>query len=203
MMANRMMRSIAVAMVALAGLSGCATKGFVRSEVAGAKGYTDTQVTTVRGDLDNVRTRTDEAMNKATLAERLASGNVDYNEVSTHQVQFAFDDYRLESEAQSMLDQVVTELSSHPSYVIEVRGFADATGSDRYNFKLGRERADAVLRYLMTRHSVPTARVATVSFGEEDPIADNTSRDGRAQNRRVQVRLLELKAQGMPTAVVP
>ena len=203
MVANRMMRSFAVAALAVVAVSGCATKGFVRTEVAGAKGYTDTQVGTVRGEVDQVGKRTDEAMSKATLAERLASGNVDYTEVSSHQVQFAFDDYRLESEAQSLLDQLVTQLGSHPSYVLEVRGFADATGSERYNFKLGRERADAVLRYLMTRHSVPTARVVAVSFGEEEPLADNTTRDGRAQNRRVQVRLLEIKAQGQPTAIVP
>jgi len=206
MVANRRMRSIAGAAavwaVGVLMLSGCATKGFVKSEVAGARGYTDTQVGTVRGEVDQVRTRSDDAMTKATLAERLPSGQVDYNEVSSHQVQFAFDDYRLNPEAQSLLDGLVTELGSHPSYILEIRGFADATGSERYNYKLGRERADAVVRYLM-RHSVPTARIVTVSFGEEEPVADNSSRDGRAQNRRVQARLLEIKAQGMPTAVVP
>lgn len=200
MVTNRRMHKAAGSAVALAialvAVSGCATKGYVKSQVAESKTYTDTQVTGVKGDLDQVRTKTDQAMDKASLAERLASGEVDYNEVSSHQVQFAFDDYHLDSDAQGMLDQMAGELQSHPGYVLEVRGYADARGSERYNYKLGRERADSVLRYMMTRHSVPTTRVAIVSFGEESPIADNETSDGRAQNRRVQVRVLELKPSG-------
>jgi outer membrane protein OmpA-like peptidoglycan-associated protein len=200
MVTNRRMHTAAGSAVALAialvAVSGCATKGYVKSQVAESKTYTDTQVTGVKGDLDQVKTKTDQAMDKASLAERLASGEVDYNEVSSHQVQFAFDDYHLDSDAQGMLDQMAGELQSHPGYVLEVRGYADARGSERYNYKLGRERADSVLRYMMTRHSVPTTRVAIVSFGEESPIADNETNDGRAQNRRVQVRVLELKPSG-------
>jgi peptidoglycan-associated lipoprotein len=184
-------------LLALVVTSGCATKKFVREEVAGSRTYTDQQVTTVRGDLDQVRTKTDQAMEKATLAERLASGDVDYTEVSSHQVQFDFDDYRLKPEAQSMLDQMAGELASHRGYVLEIRGYADATGPERYNYRLGHERADEVMRYLMTRHNVPTAKVAIISFGEESPVADNTSRDGRSQNRRVQARLLEIKESSM------
>jgi len=200
MVTNRRMHTAAGSAVALAialvAVSGCATKGYVKSQVAESKTYTDTQVTGVKGDLDQVKTKTDQAMDKASLAERLASGEVDYNEVSSHQVQFAFDDYHLDSDAQGMLDQMAGELQSHPGYVLEVRGYADARGSERYNYKLGRERADSVLRYMMTRHSVPTTRVAIVSFGEESPIADNETNDGRAQTRRVQVRVLELKPSG-------
>jgi outer membrane protein OmpA-like peptidoglycan-associated protein len=190
--------SALVLLAGLATLSSCATKGFVRQEVASARTYTDTRVGEVRGDVDQVRARGDQT---ATLAERLAAGN--FTEVSTHQVQFAFDDYRLEADAQSLLDQLAGQLASHPRYVLEVRGFADAIGSERYNYRLGRERADAVVRYLMTRHSVPTTRVTTVSFGEENPIADNESEDGRAQNRRVQVRLLELSGSSTPVSWVP
>ena len=200
MVTNRRMLTAAGSAVALAialvAVSGCATKGYVKSQVAESRTYTDTQVTGVRGDLDQVKTKTDQAMDKASLAERLASGEIDYNEVSSHQVQFAFDDYHLDSDAQGMLDQMAGELQSHPGYVLEVRGYADARGSERYNYNLGRERADSVLRYMMTRHSVPTTRVAIVSFGEESPIADNETNDGRAQNRRVQVRVLEIKPSG-------
>lgn len=176
-------------------VAGCATKGFVRKEVADARAYTDTQA-------GEARARADEAMNKATLAERLASGTLEYNEVSSHQVQFAFDDWQLESSAQSTLDQMATSISSHPRYVIEIRGYADEVGSNRYNYRLGHERADQVMRYLMTRHSVPSSRMAIISFGEDDPVADNSSEDGRAQNRRVQVRLLEEKVQGQPVSVI-
>jgi outer membrane protein OmpA-like peptidoglycan-associated protein len=188
--------STAAVALGLVVLTGCATNGFVRKEVAGAKSYSDTQYA-------DAKSRADAAMDKATLAERLASGQIEYTEVATHQVNFAFDDYRLETDAQAMLDQMGSELSAHPGYVLEIRGFADAKGTDRYNYKLGRERAESVLRYVMTKHFVPSNRVAVVSFGEESPVADNESEEGRAQNRRVQVRLLEIKAPTSPMSVAP
>jgi len=132
--------------------------------------------------------------------KRLSAGQ--YTEVATHQVQFKFDDYKLGSEATSTLDQVGSELTAHPRYALEVRGYADARGTDRYNYKLGRERAEEVVRYMMVHHNVPMTRIATISFGEESPVADNSSTDGRAQNRRVQVRVLELST-SPPTAAMP
>ena len=195
--------TLVASVLAIAALSGCATKKFVRQEVAGARGYTDTQVTAVRTDLDQVRTQTDAAMQRAQLAEKLASGQIEYTEVATNQVGFEFDDWRLSPEAQSTLDQMAGQIGSHPGYILEIRGYADARGTDRYNYRLGRERADEVYRYLMTRHSIPSTRVATVSFGEESPIADNESSEGRSQNRRVQVRLLDIKASDTPVSVVP
>jgi len=195
--------TLAASMLVIAALSGCATKKFVRQEVAGARGYTDTQVAALHTDIDGVRTQTAAAMQRAQLAEKLASGQVEYTEVATNQVGFEFDDWRLSPDAQSTLDGMAGQLSAHPGYVLEIRGYADARGSDRYNYRLGRERADEVYRYLMTRHSVPSNRVATVSFGEESPVADNDSAEGRSQNRRVQVRLLDIKASDTPVSVVP
>jgi len=197
MVTNRRMQSsagLAVALLLTLGATSCATKGFVRREVEGARSYTDTKVA-------EARARADEAWAKASLAERLGSNQ--YTEVATHQVQFEFDDYRLGTDAQTMLDQVATEITSHPYYGLEIRGYADAIGTDRYNYKLGHERADEVLRYMMTRHNVPTNRVAVVSFGEENPIGDNESDEGRAQNRRVQIRVLEIQTPAEPTAIVP
>ncbi len=195
--------TLVASVLVIAALSGCATKKFVRNEVAGARGYTDTQVTAVRTDVDQVRTQTDAAMQRAQLAEKLASGQVEYTEIATNQVGFEFDDWRLSPDAQSTLDGMAGQLGAHPGYVLEIRGYADARGTDRYNYRLGRERADEVYRYLMTRHSVPSNRVATVSFGEESPVADNTTSEGRSQNRRVQVRLLDIKASDTPVSVIP
>jgi outer membrane protein OmpA-like peptidoglycan-associated protein len=171
----------------------------VRKEVAAVRADTDTRLNEVSGNVDQVRTRADQAN---VLAERLAAG--EYSEVSTHQVHYEFDDFHLTPEARGMLDQLAGQLSSHPRYVLELRGYADATGTDRYNYRLGRERAEEALRYLMTRHSVPTTRAAIVSFGEESPLADNHTEEGRAQNRRVQVRVMELRLEGAtPVSLVP
>lgn len=189
----RLMTTAALGLATLVLASGCATKGFVRSEVATSKAYTDSRVADVQTGVDRAQGRADEAFEKATLAERLANGSIEYDVVSTHRVQFDFDDYALTPEAESVLDDLGGKLPSYPRSVLEIRGYADATGADRYNFRLGNERAQSVQRYLMRRYDVPATRIAIVSFGEEDPISDNDTRAGREQNRRVQVRLLDVK----------
>ena len=172
--------------------AGCATKGYVNKQVAASNEATDSKVAGVRTDLDQVRVKADQAYDKATLAEKLASGMIETQEVAARDVTFAFDDSRLDGDGQASLDELATQLAAHPRYVMEIVGYADATGPDRYNYRLGEERASSVERYLMTRHTVPPGRVAVVSFGEESPIADNDSSGGRAQNRRVHVRLLDV-----------
>jgi peptidoglycan-associated lipoprotein len=184
---------------------GCATKGYVKQRVAESETRTDASLNVVRSDLTETRTIADQAMERATLAEKLASGAVDYTVVSTHEARFAFDDFRLDDEAKTVLDDMVTRMASRPRTVIEIRGYADATGEDRYNFRLGRERAESVERYLVSRHMVPPARIAIMSFGEDEPVTDNSSEEARAQNRRVMARVLELTAKpgDTPVAMAP
>ncbi len=177
------------AALTLATVTGCATKGFVRTEVEQARAYTDTRVGEVRGEVEQVKGQVAE-MNE--LTQRLANGTLEYTEVQSSEVRFEFDDWRLSPEAQSALDGLAAQLATHPRYAIEIRGYADAVGTDRYNSRLGRERADEVLRYLSTRHMVPSARIATMSFGEESPVATNDDSEGRSMNRRAQVRLLHV-----------
>ena len=180
---------------------GCATKGYVKERVAESEARTDASLNVVRSDLTETRTVADQAMDRATLAEKLASGAVDYTVVSTHEARFGFDDFRLDDEARTVLDDMVSRMASRPRTVIEIRGYADATGEDRYNYRLGRERAESVERYLVTRHMVPPSRIALMSFGEEEPATDNSSEEGRAQNRRVMTRVLELTAKPGDTLV--
>lgn len=202
---SHVMTMVALGAATMLVATGCATKGFVQSEVAQSKAYTDSRLSEAKSelstDIQRAQQRADQAHDEATLAQRLASGHLEYEEVSTHRVHFAFDDYQLSSEAQSVLDDLGAKLSSYPAYVLEVRGFADATGPNRYNFRLGNERAQSVQRYMMTRHQVPATRIAVVSFGEEEPMANNDTSAGREQNRRVQVRLLDVKREaGEPVA---
>ena len=84
-------------------------------------------------------------------------------------------------------------------YVLEVSGYADTTGSIARNRALSQRRADAVIRYLVENHNIPLRRIITpYGYGELNPVADNTSREGRAQNRRVEIKLLVNK--GLTTA---
>lgn len=200
----RVPAAIAVVLVAAGTLgAGCATKGYVKKQVAASDQQTDMKISGVRTDLDQVRVKADQAYEKATLAEKLASGMIETREIAARDVRFDFDDSRLDSDAQASLDELANQIAAHPRYVLEILGYADATGPDRYNYRLGEERANSVERYLLSRHTVPPGRVAVVSFGEESPTTDNTSSAGRAQNRRVHVRLLDVvpKPGDTPVAV--
>jgi len=111
----------------------------------------------------------------------------------------------LSREAKAQLDEVATKALNARGYVLEVSGFADTTGSVDRNRALSQRRADAVIRYLVENHSIPLRRIVTpYGYGESNPVAENKTREGRAQNRRVEVKLLVNKgltqeAPKMPT----
>jgi outer membrane protein OmpA-like peptidoglycan-associated protein len=107
----------------------------------------------------------------------------------------------LSRDAKTQLDQVAQQALSAKGYVLEVSGFASAEGSKEQNRRLSQQRADTVIRYLVENHNVPLRRIITpYGFGELQPVADNTTRAGRAENRRVEVKILVNRGltQGVP-----
>ena len=97
----------------------------------------------------------------------------------------------LSADSKSKLDEIATKALNAKGYVVEISGFADATGSVARNRQLSQRRADNVIRYLVENHQIPLRRIVTpYGFGESNPVAENDSREGRAQNRRVEVKLL-------------
>lgn len=115
----------------------------------------------------------------------------DYEPQSVLAVNFRTGSSLLSKDSKAQLDEVATKALNSKGYVIEVSGFADATGSVARNRALSQRRADTVIRYLVENHSIPLRRIVTpYGYGETNPVAENTSRDGRAQNRRVEVKLL-------------
>jgi len=97
----------------------------------------------------------------------------------------------LSVDSKAKLDELATKALNAKGYVVEVSGFADATGSVERNRVLSQRRADTVIRYLVENHSIPLRRIVTpYGYGESNPVAENSSRAGRAQNRRVEVKLL-------------
>ena len=126
----------------------------------------------------------------------------DYEPQTVAAVNFKTGSAILSRDAKATLDDVATKALNSKGYVLEVSGFADATGSVNRNRALSQRRADTVIRYLIENHRIPLRRIVTpYGFGETNPIAENTSRDGRAQNRRVEVKLLVNKGllQAAPT----
>jgi outer membrane protein OmpA-like peptidoglycan-associated protein len=101
-------------------------------------------------------------------------------------VLFDFNKYTLKPEAREKLAKVSGILLAYPGLTLQVEGYTDNIGSDEYNQKLSEQRADGVKDYLASQ-SVPDAEISAAGYGKSDPIADNSTSSGRAQNRRVQL----------------
>jgi outer membrane protein OmpA-like peptidoglycan-associated protein len=111
--------------------------------------------------------------------------------LSEDQGNFKFGGADLPDEAKARLDQMISELKTTPQNIyIEIEGHTDNIGSTTLNERLGLERADAVKRYLYEQHQVPLHKINVISYGEDKPVAPNNTREGRAQNRRVVVKVL-------------
>ena len=111
--------------------------------------------------------------------------------LSEDQGNFKFGKTDLPDSAKQRIDQMVTDLKADPKGVfIELEGHTDNVGSKDYNVKLGAERAEAVKRYLYEAHQVPLHKINVISYGEEKPASENKTKDGRAQNRRVVIKVL-------------
>jgi OOP family OmpA-OmpF porin len=94
-------------------------------------------------------------------------------------------------DSKTTLDDIASKALNAKGYVLEVSGFADSRGSVNLNRALSQRRADAVIRYLVENHNIPLRRIVTpYGYGEMNPVAENETRDGRAQNRRVEIKLL-------------
>ncbi len=104
---------------------------------------------------------------------------------------FKFGKTVLPDEAKARIDQMVSHLKQDPKNVfIEIEGHIDNVGDKLVNQKLGLERAEAVQRYLYEQYQIPLHKMNVISYGEEKPVAPNNTRDGRAQNRRVVIKVL-------------
>jgi outer membrane protein OmpA-like peptidoglycan-associated protein len=108
--------------------------------------------------------------------------------VNLPDVTFAVNSTTITPSFQASLDQVAASLTKYPNSLIDVMGHTDSTGSDAYNLDLSKRRAESVANYLAMR-GVSRARVATMGYGEQYPRADNSTPEGRALNRRVEIRI--------------
>ncbi len=113
-----------------------------------------------------------------------------YQPVTSESILFGFGKATLTEEARGKLDAIAQTVNKTAHYVIQVEGFTDATGSREYNLELSRRRANAVVHYLALDHKVPLYRIHMAGFGEAAPVADSSSRSGRQQNRRVEVKVM-------------
>ena len=137
------------------------------------------------------RSAADAVNTRADAIERASKRLVYEVVLSEDKGDFKFGQAALPEASVSEIDQLVQQLKANPNGAfIEIEGHTDNTGSKDINYKLGMERADAVKRYIYETHQVPLHRINVISYGEEKPIAPNNTRAGRAQNRRVVIKVL-------------
>ncbi|HXS00694.1 MAG TPA: OmpA family protein [Pyrinomonadaceae bacterium] len=123
----------------------------------------------------------------------------DYQPQQTAAVNFKSGSAVLSPESKTTLDDLASKALNAKGYVLEVSGFADSRGSINLNRQLSQRRADAVIRYLVENHNIPLRRIITpYGYGELNPVAENDTKDGRAQNRRVEIKLLVNKGLTAP-----
>jgi outer membrane protein OmpA-like peptidoglycan-associated protein len=158
----------------------------------------DTRVTPVEenqkaisGQMDELYAIAAEARQQVTAVNERVSALDDYDVQANVAVTFRVNSAVLTPEAKQQLDDFATKAEGAKAYMIEVAGHTDSTGSETKNFRLSRERADAVVQYLAVYHKIPLRRFVTpMGYGKTDAVADNSTTTGRAQNRRVEVKML-------------
>ena len=148
-----------------------------------ARTAADTEANSAR----QVGTRVDEVATEVAQGRRLIYTVT----LSEDQGNFDFGKAELPDPAKMRLDQMISQLKTNPQNVyIEIEGHTDNVGSVELNERLGMERADAVKRYLYEQHQVPLHKINVISYGEGKPVSPNNTREGRAQNRRVVIKVL-------------
>jgi OOP family OmpA-OmpF porin len=131
------------------------------------------------------------ARNEAGKAHERISALDDYVVQDSANVYFKVNSAAISPDDRRALDELAHKAATTKGYVIEIAGYADSTGNTAKNRVLSQQRADAVVRYLQENHDIPLRRMVTpFGYGATRPVADNTTTEGRRQNRRVEVKIL-------------
>ena len=145
----------------------------------------------------DAKTAADNAVHRADSLQSVVSGLDNYVPVSTISVTFGFDKSQLTKDDLAQLDSFAAALDSAKSYILEVTGGTDSTGPAQYNYDLSQRRADAVVQYLGSRYGIAPHRFYLIGIGKDKEVAPNTTAEGRRENRRVEVRLLSNRSDGL------
>jgi len=145
----------------------------------------------IAGQMDELYAIAAEARNEMNRVSERVSALDDYDVQDMVAVNFRVNSAVLSPEARRQLDDLAAKTSNARAFVIEITGHTDSTGSAAKNFRLSQQRAEAVVQYLAVNHKIPLRRFITpMGYGKTAAVADNTTPAGRAQNRRVEVKIL-------------
>lgn len=167
--------------------------GQLAGDAKGAAGTAQSRADAAHGLANDGLAKTDRlSANVNESMDKLYANLDNYQKLNETAVQFASNVTELSKDAKAQLDALASPLGTKSKYVLEVRGFADSTGPAAFNLAVSKQRAEAVVRYLNITHQIPLRRIQVLGAGVEAPAADNNTRTGRQQNRRVEVKVFAL-----------
>jgi OmpA-OmpF porin, OOP family len=148
---------------------------------------------------DQAQTSANNAVHRVDTLQNAVANLDNYHVVTETAVHFGFNKDNLTKDAKAALDQLATDVPNTKGYIITVEGGTDSTGPSDYNYSLSERRADAVIQYLAAEHNVPAYKIYLIGLGKDKPVDSNKTREGRAKNRRVDVRLMTNTTGGTTT----
>jgi len=178
---------VATLATAFLALTGCATKGEVQTDTVAVQEQVEPEQTFIQESVPC--TSLEDALRRA---KELTAGTFYGVTQYDGSIQFEFDSHVLSAEAKKGIDAVVEPVKeADNNFFLELQGHTDGFGTEAYNLNLGLNRARAVMGYLYTQHDIPLDRMNGFSCGELKPVASNSFAEGRAENRRVTVVVIE------------
>jgi OOP family OmpA-OmpF porin len=169
----------------------------------GAAANADQHALAAGQSADSANQSANEAVNRVDSLAGVVANLDNYKQLSDVSVTFGFDKSVLTKEDKAQLDAVSSTLLSARGYILEITGGTDSVGDAQYNYQLSQKRADAVVNYLQTKYNIPPHKFYLIGIGKDNPVADNATRAGRAENRRVDVKLMSNMAQNASNPSVP
>lgn len=189
---------------------GCATKKYVRQEAAVIDQKVEGIETAIEENQKRIKEHDERLETLGSLitqqqdqikgvdgkieeVKKATKGKLIFTEtLKNDQAKFKFDSSDLGPEAKAALDVFVQKLvQENRGVYLEIQGHTDSTGEESYNLVLGKKRAEGVMEYLYKQYHIPLHRMQVFSFGSSAPVSDNKTKDGRAQNRRVEILVYE------------
>lgn len=157
----------------------------------------DQRATEARGRADQAQALATQAVQRVDVLSNQVANLDSYHPVTETSVQFGFNKADLTKDAKAALDQLLANVASTKGYLIVLEGGTDSVGSATYNYQLSERRADAVVQYL-SENNIPPHKIYVIGLGKDKTVASNTTADGRAKNRRVDVRLMSNNTENPP-----
>ena len=208
-MFRKFFMAVPVVALAIGGSTACASKKFVRTSVGEVNEKVDSQGRSIEETQERTRRnegRISEVDQKAGAAQQSAdsANNAKFDAIdkaskrlvyevvlSEDEGNFKFGKTVLPTEAKAKIDEMVSQLKQDPKAIyLEIEGHTDNVGDKMVNEKIGLARAEAVKKYLYEQYQIPLHKMNVISYGEDKPIAPNKTKAGRAQNRRVVIKVL-------------